>query len=98
MRGITYGACSAMPAFAQALTLALREMLQKGGQFSVQRLEISSKKVNQRLLRTVACRGPLRTGLDAAQPFLLPGKRVIHIQGWCCSTTNPALGSILSRS
>jgi hypothetical protein len=37
------GACSAMPAYAQALTLALREMLQKGGQFGAQRLEVSNK-------------------------------------------------------
>jgi hypothetical protein len=43
MPGMAYGTCSAMPAFAQALTLALREMLQKGGQVGVQRYEISSK-------------------------------------------------------
>jgi hypothetical protein len=43
MPGLARGACSAMPAFAQALTLAAREMLQKGAQFGVQRLETSNE-------------------------------------------------------
>jgi hypothetical protein len=42
--GMARGACSAMPAYDQALTLALREkILQKGGQFSAQRLEVRNK-------------------------------------------------------
>jgi hypothetical protein len=57
MRDMAFVACSAIPASAQAFTLAPPEMLRRGGQFGVQRLEISSKRVDQRLLRTVACRG-----------------------------------------
>jgi hypothetical protein len=57
MPSMARGACSAMLAFAQALTLAPREMLQSSAQFGVQRLEISSKQVNECRLRTVACRG-----------------------------------------
>jgi hypothetical protein len=41
--GKARGTCSAMPAYDQALMLALREILQKGGQFGAQRLAVSNK-------------------------------------------------------
>jgi hypothetical protein len=46
MPGTARGACSAMPAYAQALTLAPREMLQKVGNSARSDLGVSNKETN----------------------------------------------------